>query len=146
MPTHAARGVRQSSHSDTQAQQSGVLKVTTAEGDVVTISFGAMEQARSDSRFRSTPGGYSASYGSSASASMSVGVQIEGSLSDKEVADITALMGHLGAAIEDSRSGDSAKLAGDVAAAGKLQSIQGFQFAYQESYRGDYNTITRVFG
>lgn len=144
MPLHSGRSVRQNSHSSAQAQQAGVLQVTTAEGDVVTISFGGLQKARSDSRQSANANGYSASSHSSASASIAGGVQVQGSLSDKEVADISSLMSSLGSAIVDARNGDTEKFAADVASASSLGSVQRFQFAYQESAQSEYSSTTRL--
>jgi hypothetical protein len=121
---------------DAQIRQTGDLQVTTDQGDKVSISLAALSQLHAES-FQGQAGGASIDYGSASSSNkVSVGVEVNGSLDDKELADITKLLGQLAASVHDSSQGVSASQLQD---GGSLASLSSFQFAYVEQIRASYS-------
>ena len=144
-PGHSGRPaakISTATQSAAEAQQAGALKITTSEGDVVTISFAGLQQSQWDTYQATSPQGTAAGSTATSSSAMYVGVKVEGSLSDKEMTEIGTLMEHLGAAVNDAQAGDGSKLAADLTATRSLGSVQSFQFAYQESARSEYRSTT----
>jgi hypothetical protein len=126
------RGSLQLSHFDAEIEQQGQLKVTTADGDTVTISIAELDRLQSDSS-SDTSGGSTASFQKTrASSSIAANIEVDGSLDDKEVADITKLLRDLVKVSSALASGQGAKAAGSLQNIGALDSIKSFQFAYQE--------------
>jgi hypothetical protein len=136
------RGSLQLSHFDAEIEQQGQLKVTTADGDTVTISFAEVDQLQSDSA-SATSGGSSASIRKTqASSSMAANIEVDGSLDDKEVADITKLLRGLVKVSSALASGQGAKAAGGLQNIGSLDSIKSFQFAYEEDTQMKIDLLT----
>jgi hypothetical protein len=136
------RGSLQLSHFDAEVEQQAQLKVTTADGDTVTISLAESDQLQSDSA-SATSGGSSASFRkTSASSSMVANIQVDGSLDDKEVADITKLLRNLVKMSSGLASGEAAKVPGGLQNMRSLDSIQNFQFAYQEDTQMQFDLLT----
>jgi hypothetical protein len=136
------RGSLQLSHFDAEIEQQGQLKVTTADGDTVTISFAELDQLQSDSS-SATSGGSSASFRKTrASSSMAANIEVDGSLDDKEVADITKLLRDLVKMSSSLASGQGAKAAGGLQNIGSLDSIKSFQFAYEEDTQMKVDLLT----
>jgi hypothetical protein len=127
---------------DAQFSSTGALQVTTDEGDTVSISFAALQQLHAES-FRGNAGGARVDYGSSSQTSgVSVDINVNGSLNDKEVADIGKLLQELSQAISDPNgAGNSGQLdPAQFADGGALDSLSNFQFAYQEQAQIDYSS------
>jgi hypothetical protein len=102
----------------------------------VSISFAALSRLHAES-FQGQAGGASIDYGSASSSDkVSVGIQVNGSLNDKEVADITKLLGQLAASVNGSGQGVTAAQLQD---GGSLASLSSLQFAYQEQIRASYS-------
>jgi hypothetical protein len=136
------RGSLQQSHFDAEIEQQGQLKVTTADGDTVTISFAESDQLQSDSS-SATSGGSSASLQKTrASSSQAVNIEVDGSLDDKEVADITKLLRGLVKVSSGLASGQGAKAAAGLQNIGSLDSIKSFQYAYEEDTQMKVDLLT----
>jgi hypothetical protein len=128
--SHARSSVLQ-----TDAQQSGALKVTTADGDTVSISFSARQQLQSLTYSGVGRHGSVEYSGSSASSSTTVAIRVDGSLDQSEIEDISKVMESLAQAVSRFRSGDPAGTVTALAGAGSLDSLQSVQLAYQENAR-----------
>jgi hypothetical protein len=119
-------------------ERSGSLEVTTAEGDKVSISFSAVQQSEAGSvEGRGGRGQRLRAEEARQSSSVEVAVNVEGSLNDQEVADISKLLQKLTAAARGQASPKAAPAsASDQASQRGLppayQTIQNFQFQYQE--------------
>jgi hypothetical protein len=121
---------------DAQIRQTENLQITTDDGDKVSISLATLKQLHAES-FQGQAGGASIDYGSASSSNkVSVGIQVDGSLDDKELADIGKLLGQLAASVHDSSQSPSALQLQD---GGSLASLSSFQFAYQEQIRASYS-------
>jgi hypothetical protein len=130
----------QATHVESESRQEGALKITTADGDTVSISFAALQQFKSDS-YGATAGGSSArSAKSTTKSAVKLDVKVNGSLDKNEIADISKLVDQLTAAVNDAHNGDSAKAAQDLSSIGSLDSVRSFRFAYQESTQLKSNT------
>lgn len=120
------------SHLEADVEQKGSLKVTTAEGDTVTISFTESDSLQSDS-VGGRSGGLSASSGQSrVSSSLDMHIQVDGSLDDKEVADISKLMRDLVKTASGLINDNGTKATQEIQKMRVPSSIQSYQFAYQE--------------
>ncbi len=122
-----------------EAQQTGALKLTTADGDTVTISFSALEELQSDSYSAQKKGGTLNYSRSAASSSTSVNIQVDGSLDKGEIEDIGKVLNSLAKAVNSAQNGDTSGAAAALADTGSLDSVKDFQFAYQESARIAYS-------
>jgi hypothetical protein len=135
---------------DSKVTQTGDLEVTTNEGDKISISFAALSELHAQT-LQAQNGGTgvnsgtnssinsSINYGStSSSASLAVSVKVDGSLNDKELADIGALIRQLAAGIQYPSQGVSAAQLSD---GGSLSSLNSFQFAYQKQTQVDYSAF-----
>ncbi len=131
---------------DSKVTQTGDLEVTTNEGDKISISFAALSELHAQT-LQAQGGGTgtnsnintSVNYGSTSSSdSLAVNVQVNGSLNDKELADLGALIGQLAAGIQDPSQGVSAAQLSD---GGSLSSLNSFQFAYQKQTQVDYSAF-----
>jgi hypothetical protein len=137
-----ARAQASASVLDAQVSRTGALQVTTDDGDTVSISFAALQQLHAES-FRGKAGGARADYGSTSQTSgVSVDINVNGSLNDKEVADIGKLLQELSQAISDPNATGNAGQLGPAqfANGGALDSLSNFQFAYQEQTQVDYSS------
>jgi hypothetical protein len=123
----------QTATSSSELQRAGVLNITTAEGDTVSISFAGLQRSQSESYSARTSNRTAAGYSASSSAALAIEVKVDGSLSQQEMSDIGTLMEALGAAVSDARNGDSAKLMSDLESTYSLGSLQAFGFGYQET-------------
>lgn len=122
---------------DAEVSRTGALQVTTDDGDTVSISFAALEQLHAES-FRGEAGGARAAYGSrSQSSNVAIGIDVEGSLDTEEVADITNLIQQLSQTIRNPETTPGALQLGD---GGSLESLNAFQFSYQEQVQVDYSS------
>lgn len=122
---------------DAGISRTGALQVTTDDGDTVSISFAALEQLHAES-FRGKAGGARVAYGGrSQSSQVSIDIGVEGSLDTKEVADITNLIQQLSQAIRNPAATPEAAQLGD---GGNLDSLDAFQFAYQQQVHVDYSS------
>jgi hypothetical protein len=132
----------QASELEYDAEQSGVLKITIAEGDTVSISFAALSQLQSESASAAT-GGSTASIGSADSSSaFAVAVQVSGSLNGSEQADINKLVSGLFQAMQDESNGDGTQAAQDLQSIGSLNSLRSFQFAWQQQTQDQAGTLS----
>lgn len=121
---------------DEQVRQTANLQVTTDDGDKVTISFAALRQLHAES-VQGQSGNASIDYGSASSSDkVSVGVTVDGSLDDKEVADIGKLLQQLTTSVHDPSQGVAASQLQD---GGSFASLDSFQFAYREQIRAAYS-------
>lgn len=129
-------GGYQSASLQSASEQDASLNIKTAEGDTVKISFQALRAQQASAS--DSPSGSAASTASGSSISASI--EVQGSLSDQEVSDIKKLLTALGSAVKDAGSGNAAQAAQDLQQAGSLDTIQGFDFSYQQSslYRAGY--------
>lgn len=128
-------------HAESRVEQAGALQVTTADGDTVSISFAGLRELALDV-FRAQSGRSAAEGGaSSASSAMSVGVKVNGTLDDDEVADIQKLLGQMMSVVADARDGTLNAPATDYLASGSLESLQSFRFGYQENARARYGYV-----
>ena len=132
------------SHFDTETEQQGQLKVTTADGDTVTISFAELDQLQSDSSSATSGGSSAGIRKTQASSSMAANIEVDGSLDDKEVADITKLLRDLVKGSSGLASGQGARAAGGLQNIGSLDSIKSFQFAYQEDTLVNVDLMTNA--
>jgi hypothetical protein len=122
---------------DAEVSRAGSLQVTTSDGDTVSISFAALEQAHAES-FRGTDGASRVNYASaSQSSGVSVDISVDGSLDREEVADIRKLLRQLSRAMDDPNATPDLAQFGD---GGALDSLDSFQFAYQEQTHADYSS------
>ena len=131
---------------DAKVTQTGALQVTTDEGDKISISFAALSelhaqtlQAQSGGTGANSGINTSVNYGSTSSSdSLAVSVQVNGSLNDKELADLGTLISQLAAGIQDPSQGVSAAQLSD---GGSLSSLNSYQFAYQQQTQVDYTAF-----
>jgi len=86
-------------HLRSSTTRSGTLDVTTADGDKVSISFSAVQQLQTDQTQVRTRRGSASTQDTSHSSDVQVGVKVDGSLSDQEVADIAKLLQTLAGAV-----------------------------------------------
>ncbi len=109
----------------TSSLKAGALEVTTDDGDKVSISFALLNQL-SLSAASKTASDTSATSSSTYSINgLSMAVSIDGSLDSEETADISELMQSLfGTAVSGQTD--------TTLAAGSLDSLDSFQFAYME--------------
>lgn len=122
---------------DTEVSRTGALQVTTDDGDTVSISFAALEQLHAES-FRGKSNGARVADGSTSQTNgVSVNISVDGSLDEQEVADISELIQQLSQAIHDP---DATPEAAQFDDGGALDSLDAFQFAYQEQTHVDYSS------
>ena len=134
---HAGRS-QQSASEQASAQQAGSIAVRTADGDIVKITFASSESLQTAGySARSGRSSQSASAGT-ASADLAVRVDVQGTLSDKEVDDISHLMSSLLGAVAAARQGDLGGVAAQMSDTTSLDSVAAYRFAYQEQ-----SSITR---
>lgn len=123
----ASRVSARASTFDAEISRTGDLKITTQDGDTVSISFSALQPLHAES-FRGKADGARVNYRNAQSASqVSVSIGVEGSLDSGEVADIGRLLDHLAHPGQD-----AAHALGD--------SLEGFTYAYQEQINVDYSS------
>ena len=132
---HAQRSV-QRTHSEASTERAGSISVRTDDGDIVNISFAATESLRADTYQAQSRHGRVAAANTSESAAYAVEVQVNGSLSDQEVADITALMGSLMGAVADARGGNLEGAAQTLGATEASGSLAAYRFAHEEQSVG----------
>jgi len=132
---------------DVSVSRAGALQVTTDDGDTISISFATLDQLHAESFHGGTRGAgvaysrlaYShlAYQGASQTSSVSVDINVNGSLDDKELSDIGRLLQQLSQAIYDPKATpDPAQFADG----GVLASLDVFQFAYQEQTHAEYSS------
>lgn len=131
------RPTRETAKSVTTDTQ-GTLSVVTKDGDKVTLSFSAQKQYQAAS--------YKGSEGyarvRSSSSSTTVGVKVEGNLSDEELKDLTTLLGALGKAAGESNKGETPDVGGLVKSLQRLETLAKFDF--QESQNVQVGSLIRL--
>jgi hypothetical protein len=132
----------QASQLQYEAEQSGVLKITTAQGDTVSISFAALNEIESQSANASAGGSSASASNSEVASAYAASVQINGSLNSNEQSDITKLLGGLLQAMQDESSGNTAQAAQDLQGIGSLNSLQSFQFQWQQETQAQASTLS----
>ncbi|MEO8025185.1 MAG: hypothetical protein ABI823_01845 [Bryobacteraceae bacterium] len=128
----SSRTSRASQRLDAQRASSFQLKLTTAEGDKVTISAEAL-QALSASSSADGQQAQSAS-------GLSVKVSVQGDLNEQELKDIVKLAQALGTAVSDARSGNIQQAAQDVADTREGSTVAQFDFRYRDVQRYRYES------
>lgn len=124
-----------------ELQQAGSLQIVTDDGDKVTISFAALQQMQAES-VEATGEGAAASYQNLlARSSMTSSLKVEGSLDREELSDIRKLMRTIAKATRDVQRGDIGKAAARMARTSSLDSLQSFQYAYQQNARLEVTTL-----
>ena len=122
---------------DAEVSRIGALQLTTDDGDTVNISFAALEQLHTES-FRGKSNGERVAYGgTSQNSEVSVNISVDGSLDEQEIADISELLGQLSQAIANPEETPEPAQFDD---GGSLDSLDAFQFAYQEQTHVDYSS------
>jgi hypothetical protein len=116
-------------------RQAGDLEVTTDDGDHVSISFAALRRVHAEA-VQARSEGASLDYGSAASSDkVAIGIHVDGSLDDKEVADIGQLLAQLASSVHGAGPGVTASQLQD---GGSLASLSSFQFAYREQIQASF--------
>ena len=111
---------------DAQITRGGDLKITTEDGDTVSISFSTLQELHAES-FRGKADGARVDYRNTQSSSqVSVSIGVEGSLDSQEIADIGKLLDHLA-----NPGQDAGHALGD--------SLESFTYAYQEQVSAEYS-------
>ena len=118
---------------DYESRETVSLEVKTDDGDTVSISFEALNRIQAGVYSARAGGGGASAQTVSAESSIQVAVKVEGSLDKEETSQITELLQRL---VTTARSDEPAAIQ-----TGGLESLDGFQFAYDAYRRAGLATL-----